>query len=405
MGVPRLHLAIPVLGEFANIKPFFADIERQSYQDFHIYICVNQFDSWWNIPGKKHYCHDNARSLAYLTSLERDNLTIIDRSSPGKGWPDKKGGVGWARKILMDRIAEDAAEGIIISMDADTRYPDDYFEKIVRYFTEYPEKIGLSVPYYHHLDNKDTDRHILRYEIYMRYYALNMLRIRNPYSFTALGSALAVPLWAYRKIGGMTPVKSGEDFYLLQKLVKTGELGQWTDTTAYPSPRFSDRVLFGTGPAIIKGAQGNWSSYPFYPSRLFDMTEETYRLFSGLYEKDLPTPMTSFLQQQFKSNDIWDPLRKNYKDLDNFVKACTNKVDGLRILQFLRVMNVANKNVKDEIVLKNYLQNNFASGLNENLAEILQILDFEKTSTKDLDKIRDFLFAEEMNLRKLSENW
>jgi hypothetical protein len=403
MNSTYLYLAVPVLGEFTNLETFLTDIERQSYQNFHIYICVNQFDSWWSDPGKEHYCHDNARSLTFLTSLENDKLTVIDRSSQGKGWPDKKGGVGWARKVLMDKIAHEAGEGIIVSMDADTRYQEDYLQKIVQYFDENQEVTGLSVPYYHRLGNNETDRQILRYEIYMRYYALNMLRIKNPYNFTALGSALAIPLWAYRKIGGMTPVKSGEDFYLLQKLVKTGKLGQWVDTTAYPSARFSDRVLFGTGPAIIKGTGGDWSSYPLYQPEYFDMVEETYSLFEKLFETDMPTPMDSFLQEQFRNADIWKPLRENYKDRKNFIRACVNKVDGLRILQFLRSKHLSEKMNKDESVLKYFLMKYFAGKLDSELTAIPDDLDFEKTGIEELDKIRNFLFSEEMKLRKSYE--
>ncbi len=403
MKTPALYLAIPVLGEFANLHNFFSDITGQTYRNFHIYVCVNQFDSWWAKSEKQQYCLDNAKSLEYLRSLDIKNLIVIDKSSPGNGWPDKKGGVGWARKTLMDMISEKREDGIIISMDADTRYPKQYLEKIVRYFNEHPKISGLSIPYFHQLENDETDRQILRYEIYMRYYALNMLRIGNPYSYTALGSAMAIPLWAYRKIGGMTPVKSGEDFYLLQKLVKTGNLGQWVDTVAYPSARFSDRVLFGTGPALIKGAEGDWGSYPLYRPELFDMVKETYNLFHKLYEKELTTPMTSFLQEQFRNQNIWKPLRVNYKDRENFVKACVNKVDGLRILQFLRVMHLAEKTIKDEVVLKNYLQKYFGEKLNKDLKIILDELDYEKTDIIQLDKIRGFLFAEEMNLRKSME--
>jgi len=257
MNNRTLHIALPVLGEFVNLPDFLKCIRSQSFKNYKMYVCVNQYDSWWTNPDKKHYCNDNIQSLEFLKSQNNENLTIIDRSTKGYGWTDKKGGVGWARKILMDTISMENKNDIIVSMDADTFYPEDYLQAISHYFIEHPKHLGISIPYFHKLKGDNTDKHILRYEIYMRYYALNMLRIQNPYKFTALGSALALPIWAYNKIGGMTPVKSGEDFYLLQKLVKNGKISQWLETTAYPSSRFSDRVLFGTGPAIIKGAHGD----------------------------------------------------------------------------------------------------------------------------------------------------
>ena len=119
--------------------------------------------------------------------------------------------------------------------------------------------LGLAIPYYHKLiGNPVNDRLILRYEIYMRHYLLNMLEIGNPYAFTAIGSAMAAKVSAYRKVGGLAPVKSGEDFYFIQKLKKNGKVGNWCETTAFPSSRFSNRVIFGTGRALIKGNAGRF---------------------------------------------------------------------------------------------------------------------------------------------------
>ncbi len=404
MNTHTLHIALPVLGEFANLHNFFKCIKSQSFKNYKIYVCVNQFDSWWSNHDKKHYCIDNAQSLEFLKSQNNENLAIIDRSTKGSGWPDKKGGVGWARKILMDTISTENKNDIIVSMDADTFYPDNYLLSISQHFNEYPEHLGISIPYFHKLKGDDTDKHILRYEIYMRYYALNMLRIQNPYNFTALGSALALPLWAYNKIGGMTPAKSGEDFYLLQKLVKNGKIGQWIETTAYPSSRFSDRVLFGTGPAVIKGAQGDWTSYPLYFSKSFDLVKQTYDLFPELYKKDIETPMTAFLQDQLKANELWEPLRKNYKDQANFIKACINKVDGLRILQFLRFQNSKLDSINNEQILKDYLSDYFFDNIDSSLYNILKKLDFNSSTVNELDYLRKYLYSEEMKLRKKTED-
>ena len=395
-----LHIALPVLGEYANLSNFLDCLEKQSFKKFKIYICINQYEHWWDEASKLHYCLDNAESLSFLKSLDSD-IEIVDRSSKGFGWLKKKGGVGWARKILMDRIAEVGnKDDIIVSMDADTYYPENYLVSIIDFFNEHPDNIGLSVPYFHQLIGDSSDRQILRYEIYMRYYALNMLRIKNPYNFTALGSALALPVWAYHKIGGMTPVKSGEDFYLLQKLVKNGQLGMWADTTAFPASRYSDRVLFGTGPALIKGAKGNWDSYPLYIPDSFDLIHKTFNLFPTLFERDVKTPMSGFLSAQFRSNDLWGPLRRNYRDRGNFIKACINKVDGLRILQFLRYRKSMMEPIGDETVLIEFLQTNFAKKMDSGLHAVLNSLNYADSSIQDIDLLRQYLFKQEMITRK-----
>jgi hypothetical protein len=226
----------------------------------------------------------------------------------------------------------------MVSPDADTLAEDGYLRSIEQNFYSHPEALALSVPYYHRLTGDDeTDRAILRYEIYMRNYAINLLRIRSPYSFTALGSAMAFPVRAYRKIGGMTPMMSGEDFYFLQKMAKAGQVLFWNREKVFPAARFSDRVYFGTGPAMEKGRRGDWESYPVYRHSLFVKIAETYQLFHDLYLKDVPTPVDHFLEDTFGHRDIWDTLRKNCKSQERFVRACHTKVDGLRILQYLKL--------------------------------------------------------------------
>jgi hypothetical protein len=403
MAQRMLHIALPVMGESANLDQFYACMKKQFFKDFKIYVCVNQYDSWWFDLNKVHYCYDNAKSLNYLNSVELDT-EVIDKSSKGKGWPERRGGVGWARKVLLDCISDENKNDIIVSMDADTFYPENYLLSIHNYFLYHPESVGLSIPYLHPLADDETDRHILRYEIYMRYYALNMLRIQNPYSFTALGSAMALPVWAYLKIGGMTPVKSGEDFYLLQKLVKNGTVGQWLETTAFPASRYSDRVMFGTGPALIKGAKGDWDSYPVYHPSSFDLVKETYKLFPALYKQDVQTPMTAFLKEQFKTDDLWGPLRQNYKDEPNFTKACSNKVDGLRILQFLRHQKNNSEPLSDEYVLTKYLQEYFAKEMDSGIIKVLKDFDYNASSITDLDLMRQFLRMQEANFRRKREN-
>ncbi len=368
--------------------------------DFEIVVCVNNYDWWWEQDEKQAFCRDNQKCLDILHRETKLKINVIDRCSPGKGWARKKGGVGMARKTALDFIERHAgANDIMVSMDADTDYPRDYLTKIVAYFQEHPDYNGLSLPYYHPLTGiEEADRLILRYEMYMRYYALNMIRISNPYRFSALGSAMAFPVWAYRKVRGLTPVQSGEDFYFLQKLVKTGNIGYTADTQAYPSARFSDRVLFGTGPALIKGRKGDWTSYPFYPFSFFDEVEKTFALFHALYLNDISTPMDEFLKLQFRDENLWGPIRKNYKDRKNFEKACINKVDGLRILQYLRwradIQPSDNKDVLVNYILKYASSVTCSSALHE-----FEQRGFRFASIDALNSLRDFLYRWEMGMR------
>ena len=333
------------------------------------------------------------------------NYKIIDRSTKGKGWKDSEGGAGWPRKIIMDQIAIKAGDDdLIVSLDGDTLFNEGYFESICKRFD--PSKrsyAALCNPYYHRLTgNEIIDRALLRYEIYLRYYLINMLRIKSPYAFTALGSALVVPVWAYKAISGITPVKNGEDFYFLQKLAKYRKILTWNSEKVYPSGRLSDRVDFGTGPALKSGIEGNWKSYPIFDHELFDEVKKTFDLFLELYSNDVSTPMSNFLKKQFKSEDIWSPLRKNYRDINRFIHACECKVDALRIFQFLRTAFDHEKGT-DESRLINYFKTHHKSEIEKNRIN-LNMLSFAKSPIEELNRTRDFLETIEIDLRRNHDN-
>ncbi len=401
MPLPKIYIALPVLDEYEYIRNFIQCLSDQTYTDFKLFVCVNQPNDWWNDPNKTDVCLGNQKTLKYLTGITVFDIEVIDRSSKGNGWIGKQYGVGWARKTIMDAINNEAFKNdIIVSLDADTTFKPGYLSSIAEAFMHNTDPTALAVPYYHKLTNDDhANRAILRYEIYMRYYAANMLRIGNPYAFTAIGSAMAIPVRAYRAVGGITPHYSGEDFYFLQKLKKYGRILNWNNEWVYPAARFSDRVFFGTGPAMIKGKNGDWSSYPIYDYHFFDKVKQTYDLFQELYLTDIELPMGPFLYKTFRSKDIWDPLRKNYKTNDQFVKACQNKVDGLRILQFLKSEQKSVKQTNEENLLAWLFKFYDKKELNK-LAIDFNEVNFEKSSIDDLNKLRDFLMKIENEYRK-----
>jgi hypothetical protein len=385
-----IYVALPVLDELDTIRYFIEDIQSQTFKNYKLFVCINQPDNWWDLPEKVEICKRNQLTIAYLKSIKDIEIEIIDRSSKDSGWKGKQLGVGWARKILMDRINEVASENdIILSLDADTRFTAIYFESIIRNFQKHEKAMAISVPYYHKLTgNHEIDASILRYEIYMRYFAINLWRIGSPFSFTALGSAIAFPLWAYRKIGGISPMKSGEDFYLLQKFCKVGSIINWNSEMVYPEARFSNRVFFGTGPAMIKGNNGDWESYPIYHFTLFDNVMKTYQQLAGLYKSDVDFPLNKFLADQFKDSNWWLSLRKNFKTEKNFINACYEKVDGLRVLQYLKAFQ-PEINKSDEQCLHEFLQVFYP----EFIPQLCIPIDFEfnKLSIHQLNDIRNKL--------------
>lgn len=389
----KIYVALPVMDEFLYLPPFVECIKAQTFRNFELIVCVNQPESWWFDQDKLTVCENNQKCLQLLKKQHDIKTTIIDKSSKGNGWEEKRSGVGWARKIIMDHIATNAKESdVIVSLDADTTFRSNYFQSIIDNFMAHQKDAAIAVPYYHSLtENENQNRHILRYEIYMRYYVLNLWRINNPYNFSALGSAIAVPVWVYKRVGGLSPHKSGEDFYFLLKLRKFGELGLWNDEKVYPASRYSNRVLFGTGPALIKGASGDWSSYPIYDFKLFDDVQTTYSLFEKLFNQEIDFPMKDFLAKLFKDADWFEPLRKNSSCVEQFVKACQHKVDALRILQYLK-FNQKENGSKAEEMLNKYLSefHNSEDWLRLSIT-LTNNWSFDHSPILLLNELRDFL--------------
>ncbi len=390
------------MNEKGYIEKTIDCIREQTHQNFHLFVCVNQPEIFHESPARKEIIEGNAYTIEYLKEIHDIQLTVIDKSSKGNGWTHQNHGVGWARKVLFDKILEVAQdEDIIVSLDADTVFEKNYFSGISETFCQLPYASALSNPYYHPLcEDNELNRHMLRYELYMRYFALNLWRIKSPYCFTALGSAISFPAGNYRRIKGVTPKFSGEDFYLLQKLRKAGRIIHYNKEIVYPATRYSNRVFFGTGPALLKGQQGDWTSYPFYDSQLFDKIGATYRCIDELFDFDKNTTLDEFIENSLgiKPVSLWNELRNYNKQANRFQHAFHVKFDGLRLLQFLRFYQFRQK---EKEVSPHFLHNYLAYYHMETGIDFADTenTDFVNSSTKKLNTVRDILYKTEMYYR------
>lgn len=398
----HLHVAIPAIDELDHLPVTLDNLAAQRVNyPFTVYVCVNQPESWWNNPDKIDVCQNNQQLIKFIRNYPKLPVEIIDKSSLGNGWGDKNHGVGWARRTLFDHILSVAtAEDVIVSLDADTCVKPEYLQSIGENF-ENRTLTAVSLPYYHRLtDDNAANRAILRYEIYMRSYLINLYGISSPYNFTAVGSAIAVRVEALRKIGNITPMKSGEDFYLLQKLRKMAPISNWNAQAVYPAARFSARVYFGTGPAMIKGNEGHWESYPIYHYSLFSSIKDTYLQLAKLYTEDFETPFLQFLKEQYRDDKLWVPIRQNSKTLERFERAFHEKADGLRILQYLKEVNPT-QGKTDSVALRENMMHFFDGTIPDFMPEGYELSDL---TIEQLDIIRNMLFEKEMQLRKCENN-
>lgn len=350
----NIYIAIPAMDE-AGLADSLLSLNGQTLKPRGVCVCINQPQGYHTdgIPEHKRICKVNETVYNQLRTLKQEGhfafpFEVLDRFSFDKAWEDRHSGVGQARKTAMDFLStqcDETSSSILVCMDADTVYPADYLQNLQNQFTTHPQAVAMANPYYHDIPDSLPEAHaiaMLHYECYMRAYVLQMMRTRHPYAFTAIGSSMACTLEAYRKIGGLTPAKSGEDFYFLQKLRKTGALLRHSASVSHPSCRLSTRVFFGTGPALNKGIDGNWTSYPFYPLALFEKMRDAYQALPRLFESGTPDPVLDFWEDAF-GKDWWKKMRAHAGGRpQQFLRHCIEKFDALRSLQFLKASYTQN---------------------------------------------------------------
>ncbi len=218
----------------------------------------------------------NHQSINHQSINQRSAILLVDRCIHGPAIPSNQG-VGLARKIGADILCQLIHWGVVTSpwianTDADAWLPQPYFSVLKNI-----SKTAAVLYPYEHLSLKKlqathtlstqatnqetqpsvceespTQRPTLLYEFSLHYYVCGLSWADSPYAFHTLGSTIAVDYQHYAKVRGFPKRAAAEDFYLLNKVAKTGTI----KTLEYPliqlQARASTRVPFGTGPAVNK---------------------------------------------------------------------------------------------------------------------------------------------------------
>lgn len=166
-----------------------------------------------------------------------------------------KQGVGLARKIGCDIAWQWQSEGAIASnwicsSDADALLPHDYFQRL----DDCPEDAVAATCPFCHVAGPDPqcNEATALYELRLHHYVLGLEYAGSPYAHHSLGSCLAVRAQAYAQVRGFPKRAAGEDFYLLNKLAKLGPITHLAGECIQLQSRMSQRVPFGTGPAVMQ---------------------------------------------------------------------------------------------------------------------------------------------------------
>ena len=213
-------------------------------------------------------------NIVYSKKQGGHGLILIDKCSEFKQIP-KKQGVGLARKTGADIACSLIAKGVVSSRwihstDADVTLPNDYFcctENITQ------NHIALVYPF-EHIPESGYEIASELYDLSLRYYVESLHWAGSHYAYHSIGSLIAVDFEAYAKVRGFPKRAGGEDFYLLNKLAKVGELLSLEEPVIKVAARPSHRVPFGTGPALNKIVEGADEPFVFYHPKTFNCLKQ-----------------------------------------------------------------------------------------------------------------------------------
>jgi len=358
-SVFRAAIVIPCLAEAESLPKTLASLAANPsgyLQQTLLIIVVN------NRPEASYTQKKNNRAtLDWLAegTLPQLNLNWVDAASPGLELPAKEG-VGQARKIGFDLALSRLDwenDPLLISLDADTLVDENYLPAIFRHFSQ-NSLASATIPFRHQqADDPQQERAIRLYELYLRSYLFGLQQSGSPYAYHTIGSAFACRASAYLAVGGMNRRHAAEDFYFLQQLAKHSGVAMLTGTVVRPSPRFSERVPFGTGKAVQGQVEEGRQLFQFSSVEAFTIL----RHWLSAVENSLLLPAERVLQQL--GNDVlieflrklnfaanWELLQLNYPDLEKRHLAFHCWFDGLRTRQLLTRLDAEQERMVDDTV-------------------------------------------------------
>lgn len=326
-----------------------------------VLVLVNAYtQSSQEILATNHNSYRELQNLASRFNTERFKIIPLYTDRIVYKYP----GAGIPRKMVMDeavrRLASiDNDQGVIISLDADCLVEKNYLTAIENAFSD--EKVCVATLEFHHpvahLSSKDPLRKSMElYELYLRYYRACLEYCGYLYPYYTIGSAMAFRMSSYTKTGGMGQQAAGEDFYFLQKVFPLGKVVHIDSTKVYPAARFSDRVPFGTGPALKKMAEEECDVKLTYSLDSFRSLKLLFEALETFYEKDLSgvkmelAQLPVYLYEFLMADDFlshWEEIKSNASSFSAFRKRFFQYFNAFKIVKYLNYVHPERIPLKD----------------------------------------------------------
>lgn len=324
--------------------------ELDSFDSVLVVVVVNnETDAHFKILD------NNQKTLSSLKNRkDLFSLLVIDASSEGMSIPERRAGVGMARRIGMDFALKFAyPHSLLFSLDADSLVAPTYFKEIQAHF-DTTDSIAVVVGFSH---SKNKNLHleiaIRQYEVFLRNTAKNLAEAGSPFGYVSMGSTIICKSDAYASIGGMPRRKATEDFYFLQEFAKFKRVDKIDSILVYPSSRESERVYLGTGFRISQANKGKNLGDLSYPIEAFNVLKGWLLIAMGGYKESIDEIMIKteklslilydyLMEENIKK--IWDPLRESSPTEIHFQKQFHRWFDALKthrlLNKYLRISSI-----------------------------------------------------------------
>jgi len=348
-------LVIPAYRESAALADKLVNLGEQ-VENLLIILVLNQPDS---VPDKA--CNKDLRLAlmllpraagddqsipaqahsTLLTLSASSNLLLVERPQP---LPASEG-VGLARKLGCDialalRQAGSIQSRWLHSSDADATLPPDYFAKA----EQQGKKCSAIV---HPFIHRPCLLPMALYELRLHYYVLGLRHAGSPYAFHTLGSCLSVDFEAYQQVRGFPRRAAAEDFYLLNKVAKLGPVSSPAAPLVIIEARHSDRVPFGTGPAVeeLSNSSNPLDETLFYHPDSFHALRALLESVPGLYGCEHALQLIAGALQEYRpAFTVLEQLgiekclrhcQQQSRSQATFMRHFCQWFDGFRTLKFI----------------------------------------------------------------------
>lgn len=267
-------------------------------------------------------------------------------------------GVGLARKIAADLACKLKSLNVVKSAwlhssDADAHLPNNYFSALtgkLKNDSSLDKKllaVAACYNFLHYSEDKNIHEANAIYEQSLRYYVSGLDYAGSPYNFFTIGSILAFTIEAYATVRGFPKRSAGEDFYLLNKIAKLGDVLWLKHAQLTLEARTSNRVPFGTGPAVvgIMDLNERQELYYYYHPEVFEKLKHLNGAFKQLVMNDTPveewvvnlgSEISEALQAIGFNSFIAKQNRANTKQLSKQINVWFDAFKTLKFIHYLR---------------------------------------------------------------------